>query len=82
MQTSRGKIVAQALYASRLPRILAGQDYLTAILLRIYAARAEKCDQNHRTVRKIIVHNMIITWSALPNRVLFQFANGVEASVG
>jgi hypothetical protein len=34
-RTSDGKIVAQLLYASRLPRIMAKQDYLSRILLRI-----------------------------------------------
>ena len=34
-KTSDGKIVAQIPYASRLPRFVAKQDYLSAILLRI-----------------------------------------------
>ena len=34
-ETSDGKIVAQVHYASRLPRVVARQDYLGGILLRI-----------------------------------------------
>src|SRR5579864_5610742 len=34
-KTSDGRIVAQVHYASRLPRVLARQNYLRAILLRI-----------------------------------------------
>jgi hypothetical protein len=43
-KTSRGKIVAQVRYASRLPRIAARQDYLGWILLPIHAGGREKCD--------------------------------------
>ena len=46
-KTSSGKIVAQVRYASRLPRVMARQDYLSGILPRIYAGRREKCDLNH-----------------------------------
>jgi hypothetical protein len=37
-----GKIVAQVLYASRLPSVMAGQDYLGRILLRVGALGAKK----------------------------------------
>src|ERR1022692_3307125 len=46
-KTSKGKIVAQVRYASRLPRIAAKQDYLSQILPRIVALEREKCDQHH-----------------------------------
>jgi hypothetical protein len=46
-KTSSGKIVAQVRYASRLPRVVARQDYLSGILPRIYQGRREKCDLNH-----------------------------------
>jgi hypothetical protein len=46
-KTSDGKIVAQERYASRLPRVMAKQDYLSRILPRIEAGRREKCDWDH-----------------------------------
>ncbi len=46
-KTSDGKIVAHVRYASRLLRIAAKQDYLPAILPRIYAPGREKCDRHH-----------------------------------
>jgi len=46
-QTSSGRIVAQERYASRLPRIVAKQDYLGAILLPFWDGRVEKCDRAH-----------------------------------
>ena len=57
---SSGKIVAQVRYASRLPRVMARQDYLTGILLRIGAPGREKCDPNHSIFMKILVHIMTI----------------------
>jgi len=36
--------VAQALYASRLPRVMAKREYLRAILPRIGGLAAQKCD--------------------------------------
>jgi hypothetical protein len=55
-----GKIVAQIRYASRLPRIVARQDYLGAILPRIEAGGRQKCDQDHGILMKINYHNMTI----------------------
>jgi hypothetical protein len=46
-QTSSGRIVAQERYASRLPRIVAKQDYLGAILLPFWDGRVGKCDRAH-----------------------------------
>ena len=46
-KTSDGKIVAQVRYASRPPRIVAKQEYLSAILPRIRALAAQKCDRDH-----------------------------------
>jgi len=43
-KASDGRIVAQVHYASRLPRFMARQDYLSGILPRIYAGQREKCD--------------------------------------
>jgi hypothetical protein len=43
-QTSSGKIVAQEHYASRLPRIMARQDYLGEILLPFRRQIREKYD--------------------------------------
>jgi hypothetical protein len=37
-----GKIVAQVHYASRLPGVMAGQDYLSRILLRFLCAETKK----------------------------------------
>jgi hypothetical protein len=47
-QPSDGKIVAQRRYASRLPRIVAKQDYLSQILPRICAAGCQNCALNHK----------------------------------
>jgi hypothetical protein len=43
-----GKIVAQVLYASRLHRDMAKQDYLAEFYARFDAAEIEKCDQGHK----------------------------------
>ncbi len=56
-KTSSGKIVAQVRYASRLPRIMARQDYLGRILPRIHAVGRENCDWNHSIYMQIYFHN-------------------------
>jgi len=43
-------------YASRLPRDMAGQNYLSAILLPIFVLKKEKCDCNHIHIVKIKCH--------------------------
>jgi hypothetical protein len=57
-RTSDGKIVAQGRYASRPPRIVARQEYLSAILPRIGALAAQKCDCNHDITIQRHLHNM------------------------
>src|SRR5271169_1736481 len=60
-ETSSGKIVAQVHYASRLLRVMAKQDHLSGILLRICAGGREKCDQNHSIYMQIDCHIMTIS---------------------
>jgi hypothetical protein len=57
---SNGKIVAQKRYASRLPRIVAKQDYLGRILRRIRASGSQNCDQDHGIISYNNYHYMII----------------------
>jgi hypothetical protein len=59
-KTSDGKIVAQERYASRLPSIVARQDYLSGILPRIDADGRQNCDRNHRIIMNNIFNNMKI----------------------
>ncbi len=75
-KTSSGKIVAQVRYASRLPRFLAGQDYLGRILRRILAGRREKCDQNHSIYVQINCRIMKIVQpsSTLRSRSFWDFS--------
>src|SRR5271166_6203137 len=59
-KTSDGKIVAQVRYASRLPRIVARQDYLRAILPPIAPSCGQKCDGDHGINMQINIHYMKI----------------------
>jgi len=56
MQKPPGKIVAQVHYASRLPRILARQGYLSGILLPIGVIGLEKYDESGQTQVKNNFH--------------------------
>src|SRR5215470_7191756 len=47
MQTSKGKIVAQVHYASRLPRVRGRQDHLRRILPPILNIDKQNCDPDH-----------------------------------
>ncbi len=68
-KTSSGKIVAQVRYASRLPRVMARQDYLGRILPRIHAVGRENCDWNHSINMQIYFHNR-----NMPRRSAFRLA--------
>jgi hypothetical protein len=50
-----GKIVAQVLYASRLPRVMGRQDYLGGILLRIQGVWEKKSVMVTGFLRKLAV---------------------------
>jgi hypothetical protein len=56
-KTSDGKIVAQERYASRLPSIVARQDYLSGILPRIDAGGRQNCDRNHGIIMNNIFNS-------------------------
>jgi hypothetical protein len=58
---SDGRIVAQVHYASRLPRFMARQDYLSGILRRIGVIGLEKC--NFRTFTTM---NNSYPWTTIP----------------
>ena len=57
-KTSDGKIVAQERYASRLPSIVARQDYLSGILPRIDTGGRQNCDRNHGIIMNNIFNDM------------------------
>jgi hypothetical protein len=62
-ETSDGKIVAQERYASRLPGLVARQDYLSGILPRIEAGGRQNCDRNHGIIVNNIFNSMKTTWT-------------------
>ena len=64
-----GKIVAQVHFASRLPRVMAKQDYLARIVTPNSQSQQQKCDQNHSilVIVTVSICNIPSLKSAVPS---------------